>query len=382
MIITDVKTFHVKPRWMFVKISTDEGIDGWGEPILEGKATVVEEAVHVFARMLRGQDPTNIENLWQMMYRGGFYRGGAILMSAISGIEQALWDIKGKSLGVPVWQLLGGKCRDRIRMYAHIAPNEENATVEQVTKLAAKRVRDGFRSLKIPMETPIRHIDTMEKVEKYVTKFAAVRETVGKNIDIAVDFHGRISPAMAPILFRELEPFYPMFIEEPVLPENVDVMADIAKKTAIPIATGERLFTTWGFREVVEKQAARVLQPDLCHCGGILQAFKIAALGADYYCSVAPHNPLGPIALASCLQIDTCIWNFTAQEHPTMPDGRDLGNGLFKESFKIQDGYIDVPQKPGLGFEIDEEAVKEQAYNGYYTSPMEFDKEDHSLGEW
>lgn len=382
MKITNIRTFHVKPRWMFVKISTDEGIDGWGEPILEGKATVVEEAVHVFARTLIGKDPMNIEHLWQIMYRGGFYRGGAVLMSAISGIEQALWDIKGKKLGVPVWQLLGGRCRDRIRMYAHIAPGEENASLERVKKLAAKRVKAGFRSLKMPMETPVRHIDTMEKVEKYVQKFASVREAAGKDIDIAIDFHGRISPAMAPILFRELEPFFPMFIEEPVLPENVDVMADLAKKTTIPIATGERLFTTWGFREVVEKQAARVLQPDLCHCGGILQAFKIAAMGADYYCSVAPHNPLGPIALASCLQLDACIWNFTAQEHPTLEEGYDLGKGIFKEPFEIIDGYINVPEKPGLGFEVNEEAVQALAYDGYYESPMEFFGDDHSLGDW
>lgn len=382
MKITSVKTFHVKPRWLFVKISTDEGIDGWGEPVLEGKSTVVEEAVRVFSRTITGEDPMNIEHLWQLMYRGGFYRGGAILMSAVSGIEQALWDIKGKKLGVPVWQLLGGKCRDRIRMYAHIAPNEENASVERVRTLAKKRVKDGFRSLKMPMETPVRHIDTMGKVERYVEKVAAVREAVGKEIDIALDFHGRISPAMAPVLFRELEPFYPMFIEEPVLPENIDVMADLAGKTTIPIATGERLFTTWGFREVVEKQAARVLQPDLCHCGGILQAFKIAAMGADYYCSVAPHNPLGPIALASCLQLDTCIWNFTAQEHPTMPDGHDLGKEIFKEPFVIRDGYIDVSDKPGLGFEVNEDVVRAMAYDGYYASPVEFLSDDNSLGDW
>ena len=233
-----------------------------------------------------------------------------------------------------------------------------------------------------PMETPVRHIDTMGKVERYVEKVAAVREAVGKEIDIALDFHGRISPAMAPVLFRELEPFYPMFIEEPVLPENIDVMADLAGKTTIPIATGERLFTTWGFREVVEKQAARVLQPDLCHCGGILQAFKIAAMGADYYCSVAPHNPLGPIALASCLQLDTCIWNFTAQEHPTMPDGHDLGKEIFKEPFVIRDGYIDVSDKPGLGFEVNEDVVRAMAYDGYYASPVEFLSDDNSLGDW
>lgn len=382
MKITKIETYHVKPRWLFVKISTDEGIEGWGEPDLEGKTTVVEEAVKVCAYQIIGQDPMNIEHLWQIMYRGAFYRGGAILVSAISGIEQALWDIKGKKLGVPVWQLLGGKCRDRIRMYAHIAPNEENASVERVKELAVQRVNEGFKSLKTPMETPIRHIDTMKRVEKYVEKFAAIRDAVGKDIDIAIDFHGRISPAMAPVMCRELEPYYPMFIEEPVLPENADVMADIARRTTIPIATGERLFTTWGFREVIEKQAAVVLQPDVCHCGGILQTLKIAAMGANYYCSMAPHNPLGPIALASCLQVDTCIPNFTAQEHPTMPDGHDLGNDIFEEPFVIKDGYIDVPDKPGLGFTVNEDVVKELEYDGYYECPMEFHQDDHSLGDW
>lgn len=382
MKITKFETFHVKPRWLFLKISTDEGLIGWGEPALEGKNTVVEEAVHVFGKMVIGKDPMNIEHLWQLMYRGSFYRGGAIMSSAISGIEQALWDIKGKALGVPVWQLLGGKCRDRIRMYAHITPNVEDPTVEQVQEWAKKRIDDGFKSLKTPMFAPVRHIDTMKTVESYVNKFAAIRETVGKDIDVAIDFHGRISPAMAPILMRELEQLYPMFIEEPVLPENVDAMVNIARSTTIPIATGERLFTTWGFREVIEKQAAQILQPDLSHCGGILQAFKIAAMGANYYCSVAPHNPLGPIALASCLQLDTCIPNFTAQEHPTTPNGHDLGKELFKEAFVIKDGYIDVPMRPGLGFEVNEDAIKEYAYDGYYSCPTAYHQDDHSLGDW
>lgn len=382
MKIVALETFHVKPRWLFVKISTDEGICGWGEPVLEGKSTVVEEAVHVLGTAILGENPMNIEHLWQVMYRGSFYRGGAILCSAISGIEQALWDIKGKYLDAPVWQLLGGKCRDKIRMYAHITPNVENPTTEEVCAWAKKRVADGFRSLKTPMFAPVRHIDTWKTVETYIEKFSAIRSTVGKDIDVAIDFHGRISPAMAPVFCRELEPYYPMFIEEPVLPENVDAMVKVAQSTTIPIATGERLFTTWGFREVIEKQAAQVLQPDLSHCGGILQAFKIAAMGANYYCSVAPHNPLGPITLASCLQIDTCIPNFTAQEHPTMSDGHDLGKELFREVFVIKDGYIDIPTKPGLGFEVNEDAVKEYAYDGRYACPIEYDPDDHSLGDW
>ncbi|MEZ3436268.1 MAG: galactonate dehydratase [Lachnospiraceae bacterium] len=382
MEVKAVETFQVKPRWLFVKIETDEGITGWGEAVLEGKGTVVEEAVKVFGREIIGKNPMDIEHIFHLLYRGSFYRGGAILVSAISGIEQALWDIKGKYFHMPVWQMLGGKCRDRVRMYAHIAPNEDNADADRAAVLAEKRVKEGFKSLKLPMHAPLRHIDTFKTVEKFVDKFSRIREIVGENIDVAIDFHGRVSPAMAPILFKELEPFHPMFIEEPVLPENVDVMAELARKTNIPIATGERLFTTWGFREVIEKQAAKVLQPDLCHCGGILQTFKIAAMGANYYCSMAPHNPLGPIALAACLQIDTCISNFTAQEHPTMAEGHDLGKEIFKKPFVIKDGYIDIPQDPGLGFEVDEDAVRALAYDGYYTCPVEYFSEDNSLGEW
>lgn len=382
MKITKLETFHVKPRWLFLKVSTDEGICGWGEPVLEGKSTVVEEAVKVLGEMIIGEDPMNIEHLWQLMYRGSFYRGGAILVSAISGIEQALWDIKGKKLNVPVWQLLGGKCRDRIRMYAHITPNIENPTVEELCYWAKKRVEEGFTALKTPMVTPVRHIDTMAMVDEYIEKIAALREVVGKDIDIAIDFHGRVSPPMASILCRELEQFHPLFIEEPVLPENVDAMAKLAQKTTVPIATGERLFTTWGFREVIEKQAASVLQPDVSHCGGILTTVKIAAMAANYYCSVAPHNPLGPIALASCLQVDACIPNFLVQEHPTLPNGHDLGKVLFKKPFEIKDGYIDVPQGPGLGFEVNEEALKEFAYDGKWTIPVVYHEDDGSLGEW
>lgn len=381
MVITKIETFHIKPRWMFLKISTDEGISGWGEPILEGKSTVVEEAVHRFGDILIGRNADDIEDLWQLMYRGGFYRGGAILCSAISGIEQALWDIKGKKLGVPVWQLLGGKCRDKIRMYAHITP-VLNPSVELLCSSAKKRVEQGFTALKTVLDCPFEHIDTMASIMNYVDKFSKLRETVGKDIDIAIDFHGRVSPAMAKILCKQLEPYFPMFIEEPVLPENIDSMLDITKSTYIPIATGERVFTTFGYREVIEKRAAQVLQPDICHCGGILQAFKIAAMGENYYCSIAPHNPLGPIALAACLQLDTCIPNFTAQEHPTLEDGTDLGTGIFIDPFTIKNGYINIPNKPGLGFEVNEDMIKSLEYDGRWMNPINIIHKDGSIAEW
>ena len=382
MVITNLEVFFIQPRWMLVKISTDEGIVGWGEPTLEGRVTVVKAAIEVFKECLIGQDPMNIEHLYHVMYRTGFYRGGAVIVSAISGIEQALWDIKGKYLGVPVWQLLGGKCRDKIRMYAHLMPNIDHPTKDDIDHWVNKRKAEGFKSVKMGMFCPVRHIDSMKMVKEYIDIFAYVREVAGMEMDIAIDFHGRISPAMAPILCRELEQYYPMFIEEPVLPENVDALVKVTNKTTIPIATGERIFTTFGFREIIEKQAANVLQPDVCHCGGILQTFKIAAMGADYYMNVAPHNPLGPVALAACLQVDTCVANFTAQEHPTLPSKLDLGVGLFKEPFEIKDGYIDIPTKPGLGFEIDEELLKDHLYDGKWRNPAVCALDDNSLGEW
>lgn len=381
MKITKLETCHIRPRWLFLKISTDEGVCGWGEPVIEGKSTVVEEAVHALGKIIVEHNPLDIEQLWQMMYRGAFYRGGAILTSAISGIEQALWDIKGKVLGVPVWQLLGGKCRDKIRMYAHITP-VENPSPQQLCQAAREKVQMGYDALKTPMRVPVRHIDTMKVVGEYIDKFAALRECVGKEVDIAIDFHGRVSPAMASIFCRELEPYYPMFVEEPVLPENVDVMARVASKTNIPIATGERLFTPWAFRDVLEKKAAIVLQPDLCHCGGILSTFKIAAMAANYYASIAPHNPLGPIALASCLQLDTCIPNFTAQENIRQADGTDLGVGIFREPIEIKDGYVDIPRRPGLGIEIIEENLKEFMYDGSYPLPLEYYPDDGSVADW
>lgn len=325
----------------------------------------------------------NIELLYNMMYRGAFYRGGAVIYSAISGIEQALWDIKGKKLGVPVWQLLGGKCRDRIRMYAHLLPFNDNPTEEDIRYWAKKRLDDGFTALKTSMLTPpVRHIDTLATIRTIVNRMEVLRDAVGEEIDFAIDFHGRISPAMAPVLCRELEKVFPMFIEEPVLPENVDAMAKIARMTTIPIASGERLFTTYGYRELIEKQAVSVVQPDVCHCGGILQTFKIAAMAQNYYMSVAPHNPLGPVALAACLQIDACIQNFTAQEHPTHMERLDLGEGLFRTPFVIKDGYIDVPQGPGLGFEIDEAYLNEILYDGRWSNPVLFFQDDGSMGEW
>ncbi|NPV54101.1 MAG: galactonate dehydratase [Firmicutes bacterium] len=372
MKITRLKLTMVKPRWMFLEMYTDKDIIGYGEPILEGHAHAVAAVVHELEDYLIGKDPRTIEHHWQAMYRGGFYRGGPVLTSAISGIEQAMWDILGKSLGVPVYQLLGGACRSKIRMYAHVG----GATAEELVTNARARVGEGFKAIKMTFDAPIHFMESQDFIEQCVEKFKAVRNAVGKSIDTAIDFHGRFSPALSKRLIRALEPYYPYFIEEPCLPENVDAMADIARSTTIPIATGERLYTKWGFLKVLEKGAASILQPDLCHAGGIMECKKIAAMAETYYASVAPHNPLGPIALAVSLQLDACVPNFLMQEQVT------FGEGYLKQPFVMEDGYVRVPEDAGFGIELDEQAIKEKEYDGWWNTPRVYHNDDGSVADW
>ncbi len=383
MKITRLELIKVKPRWMFLKMYTDTDIIGLGEPILEGHSAAVETVVKEFEEYLIGKDPMQIENHVQALYRGGFYRGGPLTLSAISGIEQAMWDIKGKYYNCPVYDLLGGKCRDKVRMYTHIkrAGVAGEFAVEEMLDIAKQRLNDGYTALKYSIIPPIKAIESPQNTRKHVERFAAVREFIGDSIDLAIDFHGRVSPAMAIRLAEELKPYSPMFIEEPCLPENVDTMVTIARSTTVPIAAGERLFGKWQYRELLEKQAVQVVQPDICHCGGILEGKKIATMAELYYISVAPHNPLGPISLAACLQLDTCIPNFLVQEHPGNPDKSDLGVGYIKEPFILKDGYIDIPTKPGLGIELDEELLKDKIYDGSWTTPRQY-YEDGSIADW
>jgi len=369
--ITRLETILVKPRWLFLKVHTDVGLVGLGEPIVEGRARTVQTAVHELESILIGADPRRIEHLWQSMYRQTFYRGGPVLTSAISGVEQALWDLLGKSLGVPVWQLLGGACRERIRVYAHCG----GATPEEAAARAKELVARGFSVLKTGVgRGPARTVESPAFVDAVVERFAAIRAAVGNTVEVAIDFHGQISPALAISLARALEPYRPMFIEEPCLPENVDTLVTIARSTPIPIATGERLYTRWGFREVLEKQAAAIVQPDLCHAGGIFECRKIAAMAECYYAAVAPHNPLGPISLAACLQLDACTPNFLVQEQVS------LGEGYLAQPFTVKDGWIDLPTGPGLGIELDEEALADKIGHDW-QSPRWF-HEDGSVADW
>lgn len=383
MKITKMETFHVAPRWLFLKITTDEGYCGWGEPVLEGHSHTVKAAIEELKHILIGANPLQIEHLWQMMYRGSFYRGGPILMSAISGIEQALWDIKGKYYQMPIFEMLGGMCRDRIRMYGHLKPTAiaGDFPIEKMIDLARNRQEAGFTIMKYSVIPPILPIDTWRQIDAIVERFSSIREAVGKSIDVAVDFHGRVSPAMAKILFKELEPYHPFFVEEPCLPENQGVIIDLAKSTSIPIATGERLFTRWGFRELIESRAIAVFQPDVSHVGGIFESRKIAAMAEMNYASIAPHNPLGPISLAACLQLDACCPNCLVQEHPGMPDGRDLGIGILKTPFTIESGCLHIPNGPGLGIEVDEVALKDHLFDGNWRTPI-LTLQDGSMADW
>ena len=371
MRITKLETLFVKPRWVFLRMETDEGLVGWGEPVVEGWSRTTAMAVEEMGRYLIGKDPRRIEHHWQALYRGGFYRGGPVLCSALSGIEQAMWDITGKALGAPVHQLLGGAVRDRIKVYAHVGGQDIDACVAS----GAKRLEQGFTAVKTSPFGAVRFVETPAFIEQAVARVAALREALGDAVDIGIDFHGRVSPPMAVRLAKALEPFRPMFIEEPCLPENVDAMATVARATSIPVATGERLFTRWGFREVLEKQAAAILQPDVSHAGGILETRKIAAMAEAYYVHVAPHCPLGPISLAACLQVDACTPNFLCQEQVS------LGEGYLKQPFVVSDGHIDVPSGPGLGIEVDEEAVADKLYDGGWETPRLW-HEDGSLADW
>lgn len=383
MKITGIELINIKPRWMILKMHTDTDIIGLGEPVLEGHNTSVEAVIREFEDYLKGKDPMQIEHHVQALYRGGFYRGGPLMMSAISGIEQAMWDIKGKYYNCPVYDMLGGKCRDKVRMYTHIKATaiQGGNTVEDMVNIAKDRVSKGYTALKYSIIPPIHLIENPEQTMEHIERFAAVRKAIGNNIDLAIDFHGRVTPANAPRFIELLKPYMPMFVEEPCLPENVDCMVNIARSTTVPIAAGERLFGKYAYRELIEKQAVSVIQPDICHVGGIFEGRKIAAMAENYYMSVAPHNPLGPISLASCLQLDMCIPNFLVQEHPVTDDGAELGSGILKNPFVIKDGYIEVSNKPGLGVELDEEAMKEREYDGKWTTPRQY-YEDGSIAEW
>ncbi|MCB1872275.1 MAG: galactonate dehydratase [Gammaproteobacteria bacterium] len=382
MKITKLTTWQVPPRWLFLKIETDEGIAGWGEPVIEGRAATVEAAVHEFSDSLIRRDPRRIEDIWQMLYRGGFYRGGPILMSAMAGIDQALWDIKGKALGVPVHELLGGAVRERMRMYCWIGGDRPGNVAPQAKEVVSK----GFTAFKMNGTPELAIVDSHRKIDEAVARVAEAREAVGSDIGIAIDFHGRVHRPMAKVLLRELEPFHPLFVEEPVLAEQLHCLPQIAAGLGYPIATGERLHSRFAFRDLFEARVVDIVQPDISHCGGLTEARKIAVMAEAYDLALAPHCPLGPLTLAASLQLDFISHNAFIQEQ-SMGIHYNVDNDVLDylvdpEPLRIVDGYLPLLERPGLGVEINQAFVEERARTGHrWRNPL-WRHEDGSVAEW
>ncbi len=382
MRITKLTTYRVPPRWMFLKIETDEGVVGWGEPVIEGRARTVEAAVHELSDYLVGQDPSRINDLWQVMYRAGFYRGGPIMMSAIAGIDQALWDIKGKVMGQPVYELLGGLVRDKMKVYSWVGGDRPADVIRDI-----KRLREGgFDTFKMNGTEELAIVDSSRKVDEAVARIAEIRAAFGSEIEFGIDFHGRVAAPMAKPLLKALEPYRPLFVEEPVLAEQAEQYPRLAEYTSIPLAAGERMFSRFDFKRVVQAGGISIVQPDLSHAGGITECFKIAGMAEAHDVAFAPHCPLGPVALASCLAVDFVSHNAVLQEQ-SMGIHYNKGAELLdfvknKDDFRIEDGFINPLRKPGLGVEIDEARVIEAAKNPPDWRNPVWRHADGSVAEW
>ncbi|GGL59013.1 galactonate dehydratase [Halocalculus aciditolerans] len=384
MEIVDYDLYRVPPRWLFLRVETSDGTVGWGEPVVEGRAHTVEAAVEeLMEGYLLGEDPLPVADHWQTMYRGGFYRGGPVLMSAIAGVDQALWDIRGKHFDAPVYELLGGPVRERMRVYQWIGGDRPDG----VADAAREKVDAGFTALKMNATPELRRIDNPAAVEAAVERVRAVREAVGDEVDIGVDFHGRVSKPMAKRLAAALEPHEPFFLEEPVLPEHNDALPEIASRTSTPIATGERMYSRTDFKRVFEQGSVDLIQPDLSHAGGITEVKKIADMAEAYDVAMAPHCPLGPIALASCLQVDAVAPNALIQEQSLdihYNETADVLDYLADPSvFDYEDGFVALPEGPGLGIDVDESVVEERAAarDEDWHNPV-WRHDDGSVAEW
>ncbi len=382
MKIEKLELFAVPPRWLFLKITAEGGYVGWGEPVVEGKAATVAACVEEMADYLIGKPAGHIEDLFQVLYRGGFYRGGPIETSAISGIEQALWDIKGKALGVPVYELLGGPVRDKMRVYAWIGGDHPSDVAAQ----ARQRIAEGYRAMKMNATGPMEWIEGPKEIEAAAERLAAVRSAVGPEVGIGIDFHGRVHKGMAKALVKALEPSKPLFFEEPVLAENNEALVELARATSVPIATGERMFTRWDFKQLLCSGGVDILQPDLSHAGGIWEVRKIAAMAEAWDVAVAPHCPLGPIALAASLQLDFCTPNSFIQEQSLgihYNQGSDVLDYLVDPGqFEYEDGYVLRSNRPGLGIDIDEQKVREKAREGHRWRNPVWRTPDGVVTEW
>lgn len=382
MKISALKTYKVPPRWLFLKIETDCGLSGWGEPVLEGHADTLAAKIEEFGDFLIGTDPLLIEDTWQKLYRNGCYRGGPVLMSAISGIDMALWDIKGKAYGQPIHQLLGGPVRNRVRTYRWFGGDRPQ---DLAAGLQALR-EEGYGATKLNACAELQIVDSHAKVDSILAHLYELREAAGDTIDIALDFHGRVHYPMARILLKELEEFRPLFVEDAVVSQQIDAMAQLSQSTSIPLCVGERLHSRYDFRQVFEKQAACVINPDVAHAGGISETVRIGHMAEAYDVALAPHCPIGPIALAASLQVDAICQNAFIQEQSTgihyNADG-DLNDYLVQESrFRSEDGYLPIPDDPGLGITIDEDVVEARTRCGHRWRAPVWRHSDGSIAEW
>jgi galactonate dehydratase len=387
MKITAISTVIVNAlmrNWIFVKIETDQpGLIGWGEASTEWKTRAVDGAVKDIAELLIGQDPRRIEHIWQMAYRQQFFKGGLVTMSAISGIDQALHDIRAKEFGVPLYELLGGRVRDKVRMYDHLGGGSteavyNEATAESFAERAQASVTDGFTAMKILAVPRTELLDGAKAINNAIQLMRAVREAVGDDVDVMVDLHGRTLPAMAIQYGHALAPFRPWFFEEPCQPENVDAMVEVARALPFPVATGERLVTRWQFRELLEKRACAVIQPDVCHCGGVTEIKKIAAMAETYFISMAPHNPLGPLATMVNIQVGFSTTNFLIQE--VMRSDVPWRYDVVDDALDIRGGYIYPPTRPGIGIEINEKEAAKHPYKPELE--MRYFHPDGSVADW
>jgi len=382
MKITQLKTFLVPPRWLFLKVETDAGVSGWGEPVLEGRAETLAALVAEMADFVMGMDPRKINDIWQMLYRNGCYRGGPALMSALSGIETALWDILGKIHDAPVHALLGGAQRDRIKTYIWIGGDRSRNLIAEAQDARGR----GFSAVKMNICEELTILDNYRQVTAIVRKLADLRETVGDSLDLAFDFHGRVHAPMAKVLLHELEPLRPLFVEDAVAPGQLEAFTELSRSTSIPLAIGERMHSRAEFKALFESRAASLINPDPAHVGGISETIRIGAMAEAYDVALAPHCPLGPIALAACLQVDAVCHNAAWQEQSLgihYNTGSDLLDYVTAETrFSYADGYLAIPTGPGLGVEVDEAKVIEAAKIGHRWRAPVWRHADGSIAEW
>ncbi|MGZ8358972.1 MAG: galactonate dehydratase [Allosphingosinicella sp.] len=378
MKIARIETFQVPPRWLFVRVEAADGSVGWGEASLEGHAEAVEGAFEAFRDRFIGADPRRIEDVWQVAYRGGFYRGGPVLMSALAGLDQALWDLKGRHYGMPAWEMIGGKVRERIRAYAWIGGDRP----DDIATAARARREQGFSAVKMNATAEIDYL-VAPKLDEVAERVKAAQ---AEGMDVGVDFHGRVHRPMAKQLARLLEPLGLLFIEEPILSENPEALLQLANLVSTPIAVGERLYSRWDFKPFLASGAVDIIQPDLSHAGGLTECRKIAAMAESYDVAVAPHCPLGPIALAACLQLAACSPNVIIQEMSLgihYNAGHDLLNFCTNpEVLTAVEGHLPIPEGPGLSVEIDEAAVRAaDAQKHRWRNPV-WRHADGSFAEW